>query len=97
MRAASCGPYLPKECSLTDLDTYLGMAEKARHEADAAELDNVRDRCLRSAQAWEVMAERVRHTSRMRATIEAEKKRLAAVAFEGASPDPAEASLTQSK
>ncbi len=34
------------------------MAE-AQDQADAAELSNVRDRCLRSAAAWKAMAIRV--------------------------------------
>lgn len=41
-------------------------AERAQAEADAASLDNVRDRCLRSAAAWLAMAEREDRTSKAR-------------------------------
>jgi predicted RNA polymerase sigma factor len=38
--------------------TYRQQAEQARADADAATLDNVRDRCLRAEAAWLAMAER---------------------------------------
>ncbi len=38
--------------------TFRQQAEQARADADAATLDNVRDRCLRAAAAWLAMAER---------------------------------------
>ena len=41
-----------------DRETYLARAEQARVEADAATLENVRERCLRSATAWLEMAAR---------------------------------------
>lgn len=37
---------------------YRALAAKARGEADAAKLDNVRDRCLRSESAFLAMATR---------------------------------------
>lgn len=37
----------------------------------------MRERCLRAAAAWDEMAERVRRTENMRATLAAEKQRLA--------------------
>jgi hypothetical protein len=40
------------------LDLYLARADEAAAEAEAATLDNVRDRCLRSQAAWQAMAER---------------------------------------
>lgn len=53
----------------------------ARTDAASATLDNVRERCLRAAQAWEVMADRAERTARMRERHEAEKAaRLAAEA-----------------
>ena len=37
---------------------YLSRAEEAKAGADAAELDNVRDRWLRAEAAWNEMADR---------------------------------------
>jgi hypothetical protein len=59
---------------------YETRANEARAEAEAALLDNVRDRCLRAAMAWDVMAERARYTDALRAKREATKP---------ADPDPA--------
>lgn len=59
-------------------DFYLARAADARAEADAATLDNVRDRCLRAEAAWSEMAARAARTQRMRARSEAEKALLAA-------------------
>ncbi|NIJ21774.1 hypothetical protein FHS95_003485 [Sphingomonas naasensis] len=53
--------------------TWRGYADKARAEADAATLDNVRDRNLRAATAWLQMAERQERTERGRAAREAIK------------------------
>ena len=39
-------------------DFYSARAAEARADADKATLDNVRDRCLRAAGAWEAMAAR---------------------------------------
>ena len=52
---------------------YLDRAEEARRDADAATLDNVRDRCLRSEAAWTEMAARAGRTQTMRAKVEAAK------------------------
>lgn len=60
-------------------DFYRARAEEARSDAGAATLDNVRDRCLRSAAAWEDMAARATRTERMRARHEAEKAAAQAV------------------
>jgi hypothetical protein len=46
---------------------YRLQAEAAEAAAEAATLDNVRDRCLRSAAAWHEMAERIELTDRLRA------------------------------
>ena len=43
----------------THHDFYLERAAEARRDADATPLQNVRDRCLRAAEAWEQMAARV--------------------------------------
>lgn len=58
---------------MTDRETYLARAAEARADADAANLDNVRDRCLRSAEAWNAMATRAERTEKMRATLQAHK------------------------
>ncbi len=46
---------------------YRTQAEAAEAAAHAATLDNVRERCLRSAAAWHEMAERIELTDRLRA------------------------------
>jgi hypothetical protein len=50
--------------------SYRGNAAAAQAEADAATLDNVRDRNLRAAYAWTQMADRQERTDRARATRE---------------------------
>lgn len=62
----------------THHDFYLERASDARREADSTPLQNVRDRCLRAAEAWEQMAARVERTGKMRAETEARKAELAA-------------------
>jgi hypothetical protein len=54
-------------------DFYRARAVEARADADKAALDNVRERCLRAAAAWENMAERAARTGKMRERLEAEK------------------------
>ncbi|HXH52327.1 MAG TPA: hypothetical protein VNH53_02705 [Sphingomicrobium sp.] len=58
---------------MKDRDIYLMRAAEARAEAEAAVLDNVRQRCLRSEAAWTEMADRAERTEKMRARLEAEK------------------------
>ena len=53
---------------------YLNQPAPARGEAEAATLDNVRDRCLRSAAAWDSMAARLLRTEKMRVETDARKK-----------------------
>jgi hypothetical protein len=60
------------------LDFYRSRAAEARADAEAATLENVRQRCLRAAAAWEDMAERAARTDRMRARQSAEKAAAAA-------------------
>lgn len=60
----------------SDLETYLERAEQARADADAATLDNVRDRCLRAEAAWRVMAARVERSDKMRADLLESKRQL---------------------
>jgi hypothetical protein len=57
----------------TQSDFYTARAEDAQAAADAATLDNVRDRCLRSAAAWAGMAARAVRTDQMRVRQAAEK------------------------
>lgn len=57
----------------TQLQFYLARAEQARADADAATLDNVRDRCLRSEAAWTQLAERAAKTEQLRVAHEAAK------------------------
>ena len=64
--------------SMTDKETYLARAAEARAEAEAATLDNVRDRCLRSEAAWSEMAARAERTEHMRKTLLADKAKAAA-------------------
>ena len=66
---------------MTTRETYLERAAEARAQAEAATLENVRERCLRSEVAWTEMAARVERTERMRAAHEADKA--AARAAEG--------------
>jgi hypothetical protein len=46
---------------------YRAQALAAEEAARAATLDNVRERCLRSAAAWNEMAARIELTDRLRA------------------------------
>jgi hypothetical protein len=61
---------------MNQLDFYRERAASARREAEAAVLQNVRDRCLRAALAWDEMASRAARTERMRADAEARKAHL---------------------
>ncbi len=47
-------------------DFYAARAAEARADAEAATLDNVRDRCLRSEAAWSAMAVRAQRTTTAR-------------------------------
>jgi hypothetical protein len=67
---------------MKDYDLYIQRAAEARTDADAAVLDNVRDRCLRAEAAWKAMADRAARTETMRATLEAHKAAAAAEAAE---------------
>jgi urease accessory protein UreF len=55
------------------LEFYLERAAEARAIADAATLDNVRDRWLRSEASWTEMAVRREHADNMRVKLIAEK------------------------
>jgi len=45
---------------------YVDRAATAKAEAEAATLDNVRDRCLRSEEAWNQLADRAARTDQRR-------------------------------
>lgn len=65
--------------------TYEFYAERAREaaaEADAATLDNVRDRNLRAQKTWAALAEQARKVKADRIT--AEETKAARLAFEAA-------------
>ena len=52
---------------------YLARAADSAREAEAATLDNVRERALRSQTAWLAMANRLVRGEAMRDTLAAEK------------------------
>ena len=52
---------------------YITRAEEAKAAAEAAVLDNVRERCLRSEAAWSGMAARAARSDKLRAKAEAGK------------------------
>ena len=55
---------------------FQARAAEAREQAGAASLANVRERCLRSAEAWESMALRAERTERARGKNAAGKEAL---------------------
>jgi hypothetical protein len=63
---------------MKDRDMYLQRAADAHAEAEKATLDNVRERYLRAATAWTVMAERAERTERLREAHEVAKAHEAA-------------------
>ena len=54
-------------------DFYSTRAAEARTDAAAAKLSNVRERCIRAAEAWEAMAARAHRSDTMRDRQAAEK------------------------
>lgn len=62
-------------------EIYRSRAALERANAEAAALDNVRERCERAAHAWDVMADRLDRTTALRteredAAAAAEERRL---------------------
>jgi hypothetical protein len=57
----------------TQHEFYLARAAEARAEATKAQLDNVRQRSLRSEAAWMTMAARAERSDKLRTKAEAEK------------------------
>ena len=74
---------------MSNLDFYLARAAEARADADNASLDNVRDRCLRAAAAWDAMAQRAHRGDTFRAKLAAEKEAAAGAAANLVSAAPA--------
>jgi hypothetical protein len=68
----------------THHDFYMARAAEARADAEVSGLDNVRDRCLRSAAAWDAMAARAHRSDTFRAKQEAAKAAAAAEALDAA-------------
>ena len=63
---------------------YRAQAQAMRDQAEDSALDNVRDRCLRSAEAWTEMADRAERHQRAAARTE-EAKKVASAEAEAAS------------
>lgn len=59
---------------MSQLEFYQTRAAEAKRDADAATLDNVRDRCLRAEAAWSGMAARAERSEKMRAQLEERKQ-----------------------
>ena len=51
---------------MATLKFYLDRADEARHQAEAATLSHVRDRCRRSEIAWQKLAEKAELTEKRR-------------------------------
>ena len=66
---------------------YAARAAEARAEASVAMLENVRERALRSAEAWEAMASRAARVTLARETRDAEKAALQVMDYETADAD----------
>jgi hypothetical protein len=66
---------------------YAARAAEAMAEANAATLDNVRDRALRSAAAWEAMASRAAGVSLARETRDAEKASVVPIDYDTENPE----------
>lgn len=58
---------------MSTLEFYTQQAANCRRDADLAALENVRQRSLSAAEAWDAMATRVRRAQEQRAVNEAAK------------------------
>lgn len=63
---------------MSTIEIYSERATQCRDEAAAAVLENVKDRCLRSAHAWESMVDQLRVTEAYRANEAVRKAEVAA-------------------
>ncbi|HWI89536.1 MAG TPA: hypothetical protein VNS11_09910 [Sphingomicrobium sp.] len=50
----------------SNLELFRTRAAEAHAEADAATLEHVRERCLRSEAAWQALADRAERSERLR-------------------------------
>lgn len=55
-------------------DYYLARAAECARDAEASALENVKERCLRSQEAWLAMANRLQRGEQMRDRAAAEKQ-----------------------
>ena len=67
---------MPVPVRHTDRETFLARANQAREDAEAATLENVRERCLRAEATWRAMAARAERSEQMRADERARKAEL---------------------
>ncbi len=71
-RSDLCPPFLYGRIILADTaEAYRARAAVERANAEAATLDNVRDRCRRAEHAWTEMADRAERTTEQRLIREA--------------------------
>ena len=63
---------------MSPLEGYLQRAAECRRDAEQTILPNIRERCLRSALAWDEMADRVRLSEKYRAQEATRKSELLA-------------------
>ena len=68
---------------------YLACAAQSLRDADASTLNNVRERCLRSAASWQAMAERAAESEGNRRARDKRAADALADAQLAAAPDPA--------
>ncbi|NIJ35283.1 hypothetical protein [Sphingomonas oligoaromativorans] len=64
----------------TTSDYYLARAAECEREAETTILENVKERCLRSREAWLAMANRLQRGEQMRNDAAAEKEAVRAEA-----------------
>ena len=65
---------------MSTLEFYLARADQCAKDAGETMLDNVRERHLRSREAWLAMAEKIERTNESRATAAAQKADMLALA-----------------
>jgi uncharacterized coiled-coil DUF342 family protein len=70
-----------QENAMGELENYLARAAECRAQAEAATLQNVKERCLRAEEAWNGMAARVERHERLRAETDAAKAQAIAAAI----------------
>ena len=72
---------------MRESEFFTARAAAAQAEADAATLDNVRDRCLRAHQAWDTLAQRSLRSESARDARESAAATAQAAAIDSARPD----------